>query len=213
MTSARRPGVKRVRAAPARRAANAIGPRARRGAPEDTRARLVAAAAEQFEVSGYHGTDSNRIARAAGYAPGTFYKHFADKTEAFLAVYEQWIARQWDKLALIASDHIDQRTKAERMANLVVAHHRAWPGLRSSLRELVAISPAVRQAHRESRRRQMTLMAQLGLDDASRSALLVLQVERIADAIADGELRELGIPDKEALGWLISLIEKRLQPG
>lgn len=202
---------KQTRAAPARRAATEVGPRARRGSPEDTRTRLVAAAAEQFEVHGYFATDSNRIARAAGYAPGTFYKHFADKTEAFVAVYEQWIARQWDEVAIIAAEGKTQREKAERIADQVIAHHRAWPGLRASLRALVALEPAVRKAHRLGRRHQMALMAQLGLDDVARNAVLLLQVERVADAIADGELRELGVDDDDARAWLVTTLEQRLR--
>ena len=52
--------------------------RPKRGQSADTRERLVAAAAAVFNRDGYHGTDSNRLARAAGYAPATFYKHFPD---------------------------------------------------------------------------------------------------------------------------------------
>src|SRR4051812_38261323 len=73
--------------------------RPRRGAPEDTRARLVAAAAELFNRHGYHRTDSNRIAQAAGYAAGTFYKHFADKREIFLAAHEAWVTAEWRAIA------------------------------------------------------------------------------------------------------------------
>ena len=70
--------------------------RPRRGTPEQTRARLVTTAAEIFNRVGYHGTDSNRIAKEAGYATGTFYKHFKDKREAFLAVYESWVTSEWE---------------------------------------------------------------------------------------------------------------------
>ena len=92
------------RAGPAKRATASAGPRAVRGTPEETRARLVAAAGAAFEHDGYFGTDTNRIAKAAGYAPGTFYKHFADKAEIFVAVYEAWIAREWDGVAAIVAD-------------------------------------------------------------------------------------------------------------
>jgi AcrR family transcriptional regulator len=51
--------------------------RPRRGTPAQTRERLVAAAAILFNRAGYHGTDSNRIARAAGYSTGTFYLNYA----------------------------------------------------------------------------------------------------------------------------------------
>src|ERR1700721_3815023 len=72
-----------------------MGDRPRRGTPEETRARLVTTAGEIFNRVGYHGTDSNRIAKEAGYATGTFYKHFKDKREAFLAVYEAWVTSEW----------------------------------------------------------------------------------------------------------------------
>jgi AcrR family transcriptional regulator len=73
--------------------------RPRRGTPAQTRERLVAAAAILFNRAGYHGTDSNRIARAAGYSTGTFYKHFKDKREIFLAAYETWVASEWKAVA------------------------------------------------------------------------------------------------------------------
>jgi len=70
-------------------------PRPRRGSPAQTRERLVAAAAKLFNRVGYHGTDSNRIAREAGYSPGVFYKHFADKREIFLEAYQTWVVSEW----------------------------------------------------------------------------------------------------------------------
>src|ERR1700749_1990478 len=70
-------------------------------APEETRSRLVAAAGKLFNSVGYFGTDSNRIARAAGYAPGTFYVHFADKREIFLEVYRGWVASEWQAIAAV----------------------------------------------------------------------------------------------------------------
>src|ERR1700687_38040 len=69
--------------------------RPRRGSPAQPRERLVAAAASLFNRGGYHGTDSNRIAREAGYSTGVFYKHFQDKREIFLAAYETWVVSEW----------------------------------------------------------------------------------------------------------------------
>ena len=63
--------------------------------PNKTRDALLEAAARIFNSAGYHGTDSNRIAREAGYAPGTFYVHFADKLAIFLEVYEGWVSTEW----------------------------------------------------------------------------------------------------------------------
>src|SRR5580658_6973445 len=67
--------------------------------PNKTREALLEAAARIFNSVGYYGTDSNRIAREAGYAPGTFYVHFADKLEIFLEVYRGWVESEWQAIA------------------------------------------------------------------------------------------------------------------
>ncbi|MGG6497807.1 UNVERIFIED_CONTAM: TetR/AcrR family transcriptional regulator, partial [Bacteroidetes bacterium 56_B9] len=51
--------------------------------PQESRRALVEAAAQIFNTVGYFGTDTNRIAKAAGYTPGTFYTHFPDKRAIF----------------------------------------------------------------------------------------------------------------------------------
>ena len=63
------------------------GRRERRKA--ETRARLLAAARDLFVERGYHAARPQDIARAADLAAGTFYVHFADKRDAFLAVTDQ----------------------------------------------------------------------------------------------------------------------------
>jgi AcrR family transcriptional regulator len=67
--------------------AAAVGRQARRKA--ETRQRLLVAARELFVARGYDATRPQDIARAADLATGTFYLHFADKREAFLAFTEQ----------------------------------------------------------------------------------------------------------------------------
>ncbi len=63
--------------------------------PEESRRALVDAAARIFNTVGYHGTDTNRIARAAGYTPGSFYTHFRDKKSIFLEVYRRWVEEEF----------------------------------------------------------------------------------------------------------------------
>jgi AcrR family transcriptional regulator len=172
--------------------------RPRRGTPAETRARLVAAAAAVFERAGFHGTDSNRLARAAGYAPATFYKHFADKRAAFLAVYEGWVTAEWaavaDELARDAAGDV-----AGRIVARVLEFHRRWRGVRASLQVLVRTDAAVRAAYRRQRRRQLRLLTELrarhGLPtrSAEEDALLLFTLERAGDALVDGEARALGL--------------------
>jgi AcrR family transcriptional regulator len=166
---------------------------ARRGDPGDTRERLIAATAREIERHGYHGTDSNRIARAAGYAPGTFYKHFADKRAALLAAHARWVDAEWDA--------IDELDDAARIVDFVLGHHRRWRGLRAAIRSLVATDPVVRRVHRANRRRQLARMG-----DGAEAALLLLEVERVADAVADGELAALGVSRGAARAHLIARV-------
>lgn len=54
----------------------------------DTRGRLLAAAQELFVTKGFHATRPQDISRAAGVGHGTFYLHFKDKRDCFLAFAE-----------------------------------------------------------------------------------------------------------------------------
>lgn len=187
----------------------------RRGLPAETRARLVAAAAEVFNRDGYFGTDSNRLARAAGYAPGTYYKHFPDKRSIFLAAYEQWVSVEWQAVGEALRQGGGSADIARRVVRRTLQHHRRWRTLRASLRALVATDVAVRTFYRAQRRRQLKLLADLRrrprsaqgrLDDA----ILLFTLERVCDALADGELRELGLSARAATAHLEDLVVRHI---
>jgi AcrR family transcriptional regulator len=173
--------------------------RPRRGSPEQTRDRLIAAAAALFNRAGYHGTDSNHIARAAGYSTGSFYKHFKDKREIFLAAYETWVSSEWKEVAAVLSEGGSNRDIARRLVKLSVEFHTRWRGLRASLRELVFTDARVRRFYRKLRRRQLDLMADLRKKRGRRphrreeDLIHLYTTERTYDAIAQGELREMGL--------------------
>jgi len=190
--------------------------RPRRGAPEDTRARLVAAAAEQFNRHGYHRTDANRIARAAGYAAGTFYKHFADKRDAFLAAYEGWVTSEWDAIGSELTGARSRDEAAERILTLVLAHHERWRGLRASMAALLTEDAKVRAFHRAQRRRQLELLRTMraGAPGAARApeedALLLFTLERTCDGLANGEAQDLGLDRAHLLDLLRAAIAAAL---
>ena len=54
-----------------------------------TRARLLAAAAEEFSRTGLERANIDAISLAAGYGKGTIYNYFTSKEELFLAVVEE----------------------------------------------------------------------------------------------------------------------------
>jgi len=177
-------------------------PRPRRGAPQETRGRLIAAATRLFNRDGFYGTDSNRIARAAGYSPGVFYKHFKDKREVFLAAYEQWSLAEWEQVTTILSSGGSDREMARRLVLMSVDFHTRWRGLLASLRQLVFTDERVRTFHRRQRKRQLEWMAQLRARRSAsprrreRDIVYLYMTERTFDAIAQGELRALGL-DKQ----------------
>jgi AcrR family transcriptional regulator len=192
--------------------------RPRRGRPDDTRARLVAAAAAVFNRDGYHGTDSNRLARAAGYAPGTFYKHFPDKRAAFVAVYEQWVTAEWDAVGTAVAGTGDV---VGRIVAHVLAFHRRWRGVRASLQALVRTDAVVRAAYRRQRRRQLAMLRTLrerhgfAPRSAEEDAVLLYALERTCDALADGEVTALGLRRAAVTAILRRLVAEHVgrRPG
>ena len=203
----RRPAARRLRV-----------PRPRRGTPSETRDRLVAAAAEEIDRVGYHGTDTNRIARAAGYAPGTFYKHFADKRAILLAAYQVWVTTEWQAIAQVVAEPGTADARARRIIDAVLGFHRAWRGLRTSLRGLVALDPVVRKFYWAQRRRQLDSLRTLrrgAPSPAGRAAdaHLLYTMERVCDAVVEGEARALRVDERALVARLVTMVRTALERG
>ena len=170
---------------------------------------MIDAAAVLFNSVGYHGTDSNRIARAAGYAPGTFYTHFPDKRAIFLAVYESWVEAELSAMSRVLEAEAGSRPLRSRLAGAILEHHRKWQVFRASLRALYATDPVVREARLAQRRRQIATMAATlearGRSVPSRAAMLarLLTFEVLCDAVADGDTDRLGIAEADILALLV----------
>jgi AcrR family transcriptional regulator len=186
--------------------------RPRRGSPEQTRERLVAAAARLFNQFGYEGTDSNRIAEEAGYATGTFYKHFKDKKEIFLEAYGTWVAAEWKAVEEELAAGGSPEETARRLVYSAIEFHRRWRGLRASLLQLVFADTGVRKYYRAQRRHQLDTMARLraslGGPPHSREedAIHLFTSERTFDAIANGEIQSLGLSRSAVLESMVQRV-------
>lgn len=173
----------------------------------DTRTRLISAATKEFCTHGFSGTDSNKIARRAGFAPQTFYRWFADKIEIFVVVYREWEDEERQTLG----DLITHQADVTQLAQAIVEHHRAYRVFRRSLRQLAIENPAVRKARSDSRIRQIEQISLWSSSPdawADARALTLLQIERLADAVAEDELDDLGISPEKALGAIAELITR-----
>ncbi|WP_177188817.1 TetR/AcrR family transcriptional regulator [Solimonas aquatica] len=181
-------------------------------ASADTAARLLQAAMAEFAEAGFSGTDSNRIARRAGYAPQTFYRWYADKTAIFIAVYRDWEEQEMQLLTKLVA----AQAAPARLAEAIIRHHQTHRRFRHSLRQLTVSDASVAQAREDSRRRQVArIRALYGLPAAQTAPLLIrlLQIERLADAAADGELRALGLSRARLRAAIAQLIAPVQAPG
>jgi AcrR family transcriptional regulator len=166
---------------------------------------LIQAAEHEFRDHGFAGTDSNKIARRAGYAPQTFYRWFSDKTAVFLAVYRRWE----DEERRILGDLVRRGAGDAELVEATVTHHRDHLRFRRSLRLLSLEVEAVRRARADSRLRQISRIEKAGAAPGlslEAAAVRLLQIERLADALAEGELADMGVGEAEARARLADLI-------
>jgi AcrR family transcriptional regulator len=181
--------------------------RGRTGQQQDTAARLVAAAAKEFNKHGFDGTDSNKIARRAGFAPQTFYRWFRDKTAIFVAVYRHWE----DEENRVIGGLLAKGAPMSELIEAIVDHHRAYRLFRRSLRQLALENAVVRKARAESRRRQIEETQRWAGPEARPApeiAALLLQVERLCDGLAEGELADLGVDEATARQAILDLMRQ-----
>ena len=188
--------------------------------PEETRSKLVEAAGKLFNSVGYFGTDSNRIAREAGYAPGTFYVHFADKREIFLEVYRGWVDSEWQAIAAAIAPEkgAAARSQSLRIAQAVLRHHREWRMFRASLRALTVTDERVHQARVAQRARQIAQTSELlrarGVTQTPACIYAnLLLFEILCDAVADGDTATLGLKERDILARLAVDVDALLEPG
>lgn len=75
----------------------------------ESRRRIMAAARQLFVEKGYHATRPQDISKLAGVGHGTFYLHFSDKLECFLA----FAAEASDELSAFIGEHTEEQTGPE----------------------------------------------------------------------------------------------------
>jgi AcrR family transcriptional regulator len=155
------------------------------------REKLIEAAQLEFEEHGFDGTNSNAIARRAGYAPQTFYRHFDDKRAVFVAVYHRWAADELGDLSAAQTP--------EAMTDALIRRHRMHRVFRQSLRLLTVTDREVGNARAHARLEQMAAVGER-LSNADPTAVLagILKIERLSDAIADGEFAACGVDEADA---------------
>ena len=170
----------------------------------NTKDLLVQAAAAEFRERGFDGTDSNKIARRAGFAPQTFYRWFKDKTEVFVAVYRLWEEEE----RRFVGELVRQGAGGAAVVEAAVKHHRDYLYFRRSLRRLSIEDPQVREARAQSRLRQVERLHRHSRGGLTRDEIAVrlLELERLSDALAEGELADMGLDEDAARRRLVAIL-------
>ena len=88
-------------------------------ATELTRQRLIRTALELFTTRGYHDTTTAQLAKKAGVAEGTIYRHFASKQQLVNELYRA--AQRW-ATKVVQEAARDPETNAARAQLTAVAH-------------------------------------------------------------------------------------------
>jgi AcrR family transcriptional regulator len=178
---------------------------------EPTIEKLIATATQEFGRYGYNGTDVNRIARRSGMAPTTFYRCFKDKLDIFLAVYQRWVARE----KLLMRVLMTLQAPDDELVDTCVRHHGGHLEFRRSLRMLTFQEARVRHARAVTRLEAIedirVWRGERVADDA-RMALDLIQLERLADALAEGEMADMGLDEAQARADLAAVL-RRFRPA
>jgi hypothetical protein len=144
-----------------------------------------------FNRVGYGGTDSNRIARAAGYAPGTFYKHFSDKPTSSWPPTRPGLPPSGTRSARSYGGATTVPSWPHAWSMRPIDLHCRWRGLRASLRVLVAEGRHRAHFLCAPTPRQLALLAALdgprgGRRPREADAFCSTPSSGVCDAIADG---------------------------
>lgn len=118
----------------------------------ETRERIVAAALAQLADGGYASASVQAVAKRAGVATGSVYRHFASKSDLFAEVFRRASAREVEAFAEALRD--DGRDIAERVASATETFARRALAEPTRAYALIAepVDPAVEAERLEFRR-------------------------------------------------------------
>ena len=156
---------------------------------EATEARIVAAATQLFEASGYHGTTMSAVAKAAGVSDRTVYVRFATKAELLKRAINVAVVGDTKKVGLDQRDWAVAAMSAPTLEERVRADASGSTALFRRLAPLVAVASQVEADE--------PVIAQSA--DAGRRGTLAFQRQFWTNLRTDGLMN----PDSD-LDWVVA---------
>ena len=153
------------------------GPRSRKG--ERTRARLLVAAKEVFEKSGFLNARVSDIAEKAGLSHGSFYHYFESKEEIFREVAEAVDDRLSAPMGDVILDRHSSATPEERIREAVRRHMQSY-------RDEAPIMGVIEQVYRyDEQVKAARIRRHRRYNEQVARAIAQLQRRRLADPTLD----------------------------
>jgi AcrR family transcriptional regulator len=179
------------------------------------RTRLLEAVGRAVAERGYGAATIDDVVRRAGVSKKTFYEHFADKQDCFLAAYE---AASEELLERVREAHASQEDWLERTRAGIRAYLRwlaAEPALaRVFLIEVAAAGPQALERRERLRDRYAELIRERRGDGSSRLPIEVFHaVVAAVDDVVVRHIREHGAEDLPALEPVLLYLQVALLAG
>ncbi len=141
-------------------------------ATEGSAARILEVARRRFETFGYRRTNIAEIARDAGVAPGTIYRHFKNKEDLLRRVVErshaEWLEEARSVLRGEATA-IERLTRLGQASVLFNRRHRLLGAVLERDREII-LAPLLDELHDKLLQENVAMMAEVvrrGVEDGS----------------------------------------------
>jgi AcrR family transcriptional regulator len=179
------------------------------------RTRLLEAVGRAVAERGYAAATIDDVVRRAGVSKKTFYEHFADKQDCFLAAYE---AASEELLERVREAHASEDDWLERTRAGVRAYLRwlsAEPALaRVFLIEVAAAGPHALEQREGLRDRYAELMRERRVDGQTKLPIEVFHaVVAAVDDVVVRHIRESGAEDLPALEPVLVYLQVALLAG
>jgi AcrR family transcriptional regulator len=179
------------------------------------RTRLLEAVGRAVAERGYAAATIDDVVRRAGVSKKTFYEHFADKQDCFLAAYE---AASEELLERVREAHASEDDWLERTRAGVRAYLRwlsAEPALaRVFLIEVAAAGPQALEQREGLRDRYAELMRERRVDGQTKLPIEVFHaVVAAVDDVVVRHIRESGAEDLPALEPVLVYLQVALLAG
>ena len=163
------------------------GPGARAGKDHPTRQEIVEAAMALADAQGWGSTSVDAVTRAAGYAKGTFYVHFDDRTGLLVALHDRFHDEVFQAIRDATSGLPAGVDRARTRIVAFLDACRRQPGVRAMLRDARAV-PEIAELVRQ---RNAEAAAELAADLTGSTPWPKETASLLVVAVADAAVREL----------------------